>query len=59
MQMDMETLYEAWEHFKELLRRCPHHQLSVWLQIQTFYNGLSPTNHSMIDAVAGGTINQK
>ena len=25
MQMDMETLYEAWEHFKELLRRCPHH----------------------------------
>ena len=59
MQMDMETLYEAWEHFKELLRRCPHHQLPVWLQVQTFYNGLSPTNRSMIDAAAGGTINQK
>jgi len=25
MRMDNESLYEAWERFKEFLRRCPHH----------------------------------
>ncbi|NAW23538.1 hypothetical protein FGF82_23740, partial [Salmonella sp. gx-f9] len=24
-QMDDESLYEAWERYKELLRKCPHH----------------------------------
>ena len=26
-QHDLESLYEAWERYKELLRRCPHHGL--------------------------------
>ncbi|XP_052203104.1 uncharacterized protein LOC127808573 [Diospyros lotus] len=59
VQFEIETLYEAWERFKELLRKCPHHQLHVWLQVQTFYNGLSSTNRSMIDAAAEGTIMRK
>ncbi|GKV15355.1 hypothetical protein SLEP1_g26150 [Rubroshorea leprosula] len=25
VQLDMESLYEAWERYKELLRKCPHH----------------------------------
>src|SRR5436190_14882718 len=36
-QMDHESLYEAWERFKELLRKCPHHEVPKWLQLQTFY----------------------
>ncbi|XP_052204046.1 uncharacterized protein LOC127809323 [Diospyros lotus] len=59
VQYEMETLYEAWERFKKLLRKCPHHQLPMWLQVQTFYNGLSSTNRSMIDAAARGTIMRK
>ena len=39
-QFEMESLYEAWERYKDLLRKCPHHGLPVWLQVQTFYNGL-------------------
>ena len=31
VQAEMESLYEAWERFKELLRRCPHHALPIWL----------------------------
>lgn len=56
VQYDMESLYEAWERYKDLLRRCPHHGLPIWLQVQTFYNGLSATTRTMIDAAAGGTL---
>ena len=52
----MESLYEAWERYKDLLRKCPHHGLPVWLQVQTFYNGLGSNTRTMIDAAAGGTL---
>ncbi|KAK5842209.1 hypothetical protein PVK06_004539 [Gossypium arboreum] len=29
VQMDLETLYDAWERYKDLLRRCPHHGLPL------------------------------
>ena len=54
-----QSLYDAWERFKELLRRCPHHGLPTWLQVQTFYNGLNHNTRQMIDAAAGGTLNNK
>ncbi|KAK5776623.1 hypothetical protein PVK06_044583 [Gossypium arboreum] len=59
VQMDLDTLYDAWERYKDLLRRCPHHGLALWLQVQTFYNGVNPSTRQMIDAAAGGTINNK
>ncbi|KAG8496910.1 hypothetical protein CXB51_008094 [Gossypium anomalum] len=57
--MDLETLYDAWERYKDLLRRCPHHGLPLWLQFLTFYNGVNPSTRQMIDAAVGGTINNK
>ncbi|KAG8483835.1 hypothetical protein CXB51_023321 [Gossypium anomalum] len=59
VQMDLETLYDAWKRYKDLLRRCPHHGLPLWLQVQTFYNGVNPSTRQIIDAAAGGTINNK
>src|SRR5262249_47929642 len=32
-QIETETLYEAWERYKDLLKRCPHHGLPKWLQV--------------------------
>ncbi|KAH9697798.1 hypothetical protein KPL71_023761 [Citrus sinensis] len=55
-QFEMESLYEAWERYKDLLRKCPHHGLPVWLQVQTFYNGLRSNTRTMIDAATGGTL---
>ncbi|XP_071916278.1 uncharacterized protein [Coffea arabica] len=55
-QMEGESLYEAWERFRDLLRKCPHHGLPEWLIIQTFYNGLSFSTKTMIDAAAGGAL---
>ncbi|GLU23925.1 hypothetical protein SLE2022_398990 [Rubroshorea leprosula] len=59
VQLDMESLYEAWERYKELLRKCPHHGLPIWLQVHTFYNGLFPNNRTMLDAAAGGSLMSK
>ena len=58
-QLDQESLYEAWERFKELLRKCPHHGLPLWSQVQTFYNGLSGATRNNIDAAAGGVLLSK
>ncbi|XP_010243177.1 PREDICTED: uncharacterized protein LOC104587320 [Nelumbo nucifera] len=58
-QQDGESLYESWERYKELLRKVPHHELPIWLQVQTFYNGLTEANKTIMDATAGGSINNK
>ncbi|XP_024030839.1 uncharacterized protein LOC112094384 [Morus notabilis] len=58
-QHDMESLYEAWERYKEMLRKCPHHGLPDWLQVHTFYNGLYETTRTLVDAAAGGTFMSK
>ena len=39
-QKDGESLYDAWERFKEMLILCHHHDLEKWLIVHTFYNGL-------------------
>ncbi|KAL0427072.1 UNVERIFIED_CONTAM: hypothetical protein Slati_2882000 [Sesamum latifolium] len=59
VQLDRKSLYDAWERFKGMLRRCPHHELSVWRQVQTFYNGVTLANRATIDAAGGGTIMKK
>ncbi|XP_073120421.1 uncharacterized protein [Henckelia pumila] len=58
-QGEQETFYEAWERYKDLLRRCPHHQLPDSLVVQTFYYGLSHSNRTMLDAAAGGNLLRK
>ena len=53
-QLEGENLAEAWERFQELLRRCPHHRLTRWMQVHTFYNGLRDATRIVIDALTGG-----
>jgi len=54
-----ESLHEYWERFKKLCANCPHYQISEQLLIQYFYEGLLPTNKSMIDAASGGALVDK
>ena len=56
MQYDQESMYEAWERYKDLLKKCPHHELPGWLQIQTFYNGLRLEHRAMVDAITRGSL---
>ncbi|KAJ9536230.1 hypothetical protein OSB04_un000596 [Centaurea solstitialis] len=55
-QGEDETVSEAWERFKELLRQCPHHGIPHCIQLETFYNGLSNAAKLILDATAGGAF---
>ena len=55
-QYEGETFYEARERFKDLLRKCPHHSFTKWMQVHHFYNGLSAPTRTLIDALAEGAI---
>ncbi|KAG9458785.1 hypothetical protein H6P81_003293 [Aristolochia fimbriata] len=59
MQEHDEQLFEAWERFKELLRKYPNHGIPRWMQMEIFYNEITVSTQSLIDAVAGGTMNKK
>lgn len=52
-QWPQETLYEAWERYKDMLKKCPHHGLNGWMLIQTFFGGLHPQYKNDITAAAG------
>ncbi|GKE79162.1 reverse transcriptase domain-containing protein, partial [Tanacetum coccineum] len=48
-----ETFCEAWDHFKDLLRACPHHGFTELHQLDTFYNALTLTDQDSLNAAAG------
>nr|GEU46813.1 reverse transcriptase domain-containing protein [Tanacetum cinerariifolium] len=54
-----ESLFEAWEHYKLSIDRCPNHNMLLVTQIDTFYNGLTLRHHDTINAAAGETFMKK
>nr|GFC69633.1 reverse transcriptase domain-containing protein [Tanacetum cinerariifolium] len=59
LQKTNETFNEAWERFKDLLRKCPHHGFSELHQLDTFYNALNPNDQDALDSAAGGNFLDK
>ncbi|XP_039117905.1 uncharacterized protein LOC120253697 [Dioscorea cayenensis subsp. rotundata] len=59
MQGDTETLFEAHERFKDLLRMCPHHGFPAWMRVQMLCNGVNYATRQLIDAVAGCSLSNK
>nr|GEV49455.1 reverse transcriptase domain-containing protein [Tanacetum cinerariifolium] len=51
-----ESLFEAWEHYKLSIDRCPNHNKLPITQIDTFYNRLTLRHRDTINAAAGGTF---
>nr|GEV21898.1 hypothetical protein [Tanacetum cinerariifolium] len=51
-----ELLFEAWEHYKLLIDRCPNHNMLPATKIDTFYNGLILRHRDTINAAVGGTF---
>nr|GEW23582.1 reverse transcriptase domain-containing protein [Tanacetum cinerariifolium] len=51
-----ETFSEAWDHFKDLLRKCPRHGFLEMHQIDTFYNSLTQSDQDSLNAAAGGNL---
>ncbi|GKD53939.1 hypothetical protein Tco_1287326, partial [Tanacetum coccineum] len=44
-----ESLYDAWNRFKDSLQKVPHHGLDLWLQVQIFYDHVNYTTQMAID----------
>ncbi|GJW75776.1 hypothetical protein Tco_0135146 [Tanacetum coccineum] len=44
-----ETLYQAWERFKELLMKCPQHYLTDMQEVILFYNRLEVLTRQILD----------
>ncbi|GKC30586.1 reverse transcriptase domain-containing protein [Tanacetum coccineum] len=51
-----ESFYEAWDRFKDLLRSCPHRGFTELHQLDTFYNGLNPSDQDSLNSAAGGNL---
>ena len=58
-QLPKESVFEAWERFKSLLRKCPDHRISLLDQILTFYHGITSTDQDKIALAAGGNLMRK
>nr|GEV10792.1 reverse transcriptase domain-containing protein [Tanacetum cinerariifolium] len=55
-QRSDESLFEAWEHYKLSIDRCPNHNMLPVTRIDTFYNRLTLRHRYTINAAAGGTF---
>ena len=55
-QMEAENLYEAWERYKALLRKCPPEMFTEWDKLQNFYEGLTLKAQEALDYSAGGSM---
>lgn len=51
-----ETLSEAWERFKKMLRDCPQHGLQKTNIIQIFYRGADSQARGLLDSSCGGVF---
>ena len=52
----MESIPQAWKRLLEYIKSYPHHGMDEWLVLQSFYNGLTTTSRTHIDAAAGGAF---
>ncbi|GKC37368.1 hypothetical protein Tco_1049752 [Tanacetum coccineum] len=46
-----ESLFRAWERFKELLMKCPQHYLTDMQEVILFYNGLDVLTRQILDSM--------
>ena len=54
-----EQIHELWEILKKLLKKYPHHGLSKWQIVHTFYEDLEDQYRQMVNTSYGGTFMSK
>ena len=54
-----ESLFQAWEKFKDLLNACPHYNFLPWHIINIFYSSLSPQIKMFVESICTGTYADK
>ena len=54
-----ESLYNAWERYKRLLKRCPMHGIDLTTQMDIFYHAMNYTSKCIIDAACCGAFKRR
>ena len=54
-----ESLYNAWERFKRLLKRCPMHGIDLTTQMDIFYHAMNYASKGIIDASCCGAFKRR
>ncbi|GKE79171.1 hypothetical protein Tco_1545291 [Tanacetum coccineum] len=54
-----ESLYEAWNRFKDLLQKVPHYSIDLWLKVQIFYDHVNPAKRRTIDQSDDGKLHDR
>ena len=58
-QGEDESLYNAWEKYKRLLKRCPMHGIDLTTQMDIFYHAMNYTSKGITDAACCGAFKRK
>ena len=58
-QKEGESLYNAWERYKQLLRRCPMHGIEQMKHMNIFYHAMNYTSKGIIDVACCGAFKRK
>ena len=58
-QGEEESLYNAWEMYKKLLKRCPMHEIYQITQMSIFYHAMNYFSKGIIDATCCGAFKRK
>ena len=58
-QAEEESLYNAWEGFKRLLKICPMHGIDLTTQMDIFYHAMNYVSKGIIDASCCGAFKRR
>ena len=58
-QKEYESLYNAWEIYKQLLRRCPMHRIEKITHMDIFYHVMNYALNGIVDAASRGSLRRK
>ena len=54
-----ESLYNAWETYKQMLRRCYMLGIDQMTQMDIFYHAMNYSSKGTVDATCGGAFRRK
>ena len=58
-QGEDESLYNAWERYKRLLKKCPMHGITLTTQMNIFYHSMNNASKGNIDAACYGAFKRR
>ena len=58
-QGEDESLYNAWERYKRLLKRCPMHGIYLTTQMDIFFHAMNYASKGIIDASCYGAFKRR